>query len=361
MSSLLSAFPYPWAHREAQQLHATLTQLYPSGTQAAALASRAGLDTSLVYTEQSAYAVWTELLTEAAKHGLMRPLVQQAYDRLAPTSSVRSFLAALLAEVPPPLAAEGNDAGAGSGFLYADDTITEPEALLYADDLTLLTSKVPALITTLTKLVQLAPAVCRLTVEVSGQRQYGTAFRIGPTLLLTNWHVLHDHHSRQPATTVLAEFGYETEAVHAGCVAMQCNVATIQASQTNDWAVIEVAEVLGDEWPIIPLLYLAKPQLRSATYIVQHPGGSARRLGYVRNQVSYVNDRIVQYLTDTQGGSSGAPVFNEAGDVIAMHHLGGQPHILLGKAPLKKNEGILISRILDDFTTANIVLSGLPK
>jgi hypothetical protein len=323
------------------------------------LANRAGLDASLVFTEQSAYAVWTEILSEAAKHGLVRQLVQQAYDRLAITSPVRSFLKALLAEMPPPLDAEGNYPGPGSGFLYADDTITEPEALLYTDDLTLFTSEVPALIATLTKLVQLAPAVCRLTVEVSGQRQYGTAFRIGPKLLLTNWHVLYEQRSHHKATAVLAEFGYEAEVTNTGCVAVHCDVTSIQASQTNDWAIIQSAEALGDEWPIIPLKRLAMPQLRSATYIIQHPGGSAKRLGYVRNQVSYANDRVVQYLTDTQGGSSGAPVFNVAGEVIAVHHSGGQPHTLLGKAPLKKNEGILVSRILEDFASVNINLAEL--
>lgn len=352
MPTLLADFPYPWAQPEAQQLHATLTQLYPSGSQAVALASRAGIAPGMVFAEQAPYAVWTDILDEAAAHGLLRALVEQAHHRLAATSPARPFLAALLTDSPPPLAAEGD--GAASGFLHADDSISEPEALLYADDLTLLTNQVPALIATLQKLVRLAPAVCRLTVEVNDLRQYGTAFRIGPHLLLTNWHVLYNHRSQQPATSVLAEFGYESDAPHAGSVAVPCDVASIQANQHNDWAVIQLAESLGSEWPIIALTRLNRPLIRSAAYIIQHPGGSAKRLGYVRNQVSYVNDRLVQYLTDTQEGSSGAPVFNEQGEVIAVHHAGGQPHTLLGRPPIKKNEGILVSRILTDFDQRGI-------
>jgi V8-like Glu-specific endopeptidase len=357
MSSLLTAFSYPWSQREAQQLHATLTQLYPSGSQAVALVNRAGLSPGLIFAEQPAYDVWTEILTEAAKHGLLAPLVQQAHDRLAPSSPVRPFLTALLAGAVPPLDAELDSGGAAGGFLYADDTVSEQEALLYADDLTIFTSQLPKLITTLSQLVELSPAVCRLTVDLGGSSQYGTAFRIGPDMLLTNWHVLYDIRSKRRASAVMAEFGYETDTPHPAGMALSCDVTSIQANEANDWAIIRPTEALTSEWPIIPLQRLDRPQLRSATYIIQHPGGNAKRLGYVRNQVSYVNDRVVQYLTDTQGGSSGAPVFNEMGEVIAVHHLGGRPHTLLGKAPLKKNEGILVARILDDFAQQGILLS----
>lgn len=356
MTALLHAFPYPWSRPDAQQLHATLTQLYPSGTQAAALAERAGLSPGLVFTEQSAYDVWTSILTEAGRQGLVGQVVEQVHNRLSPSSPVRPFLAALLAGSPPPLAAEGEGAGAGSGFIYANDAVSEQEALLYADDLTIFTSQLPTLISTLQRLVALAPAVCRLTVELGDSSQYGTAFRIGTEWLLTNWHVLHEARSGRRATAVLAEFGYEAEVPDAGGAALPCDVTSIQANEENDWAIIRLAGVLSEEWPIIPLTRLARPLLRSATYIIQHPGGNAKRLGYVRNQVSYANERVVQYLTDTQGGSSGAPVFNAAGEVIAVHHLGGRPQTLLGKAPLKKNEGILVSRILDDFAQQGIVL-----
>jgi hypothetical protein len=357
MASLLDAFPYPWSQPDAQQLHLTLTQLYPSGSQAAALAERAGLRAGLVFTEQSAYDAWTDVLGEVPKHGLLRPLVQQAHDRLAPTSPARPFLAGLLTGSPPRMGAEVDGMGAGGGFLHADDTVSEQEALLYADDLTIFTSQLPGLIATLSKLAALAPAVCRLTVDFDNGSQYGTAFRIGPDLLLTNWHVLHDVRSKQRATAVIAEFGYETDGPTPASRAILCDVASIQANEANDWAIIRSAEALAAEWPVVPLERLERPRLRSATYIIQHPGGNAKRLGYVRNQVSYVNDRVVQYLTDTQGGSSGAPVFNEAGEVIAVHHLGGRPQTLLGKAPLKKNEGILIARILDDFLQYGISLT----
>ena len=45
-------------------------------------------------------------------------------------------------------------------------------------------------------------------------------------------------------------------------------------------------------------------------FIVQHPDGQQKRLGFVRNMITAVTDDRVQYLTDTQPGSSGAPVFD---------------------------------------------------
>lgn len=210
MRTLLTTFPYPWAYREAQQLHTTLTQLYPTGPQAVAVASRAGLSPALIFTEQSAYAVWTDILTEAAKQGLLRSLVQQAHDLLAAGSPRRPFLASLLADIPVALAAEPDSVGGAGFFLYASDAVSEPEALLYYDDLTISSAQLPALITTLGKLVALAPAVCRLLVTFEDASQcYGTGFRIGPTLLLTNWHVLYQPGTRTRAVTVMAEFGYE--------------------------------------------------------------------------------------------------------------------------------------------------------
>jgi V8-like Glu-specific endopeptidase len=77
-------------------------------------------------------------------------------------------------------------------------------------------------------------------------------------------------------------------------------------------------------------------------------------MGIIRNQVSFFDDRVVHYLTDTQVGSSGSPVFNEQGRLIALHHAGGRPQEVLGKPPLRKNEGIRISRIVESLRAQNV-------
>ena len=78
------------------------------------------------------------------------------------------------------------------------------------------------------------------------------------------------------------------------------------------------------------------PRVGDLTYILQHPSGHQKRLGFVRNTISDVKDGVVRYLTDTEPGSSGAPVFDTAGRLIALHHAGGRPVEVAGKPPCGK-------------------------
>jgi hypothetical protein len=111
------------------------------------------------------------------------------------------------------------------------------------------------------------------------------------------------------------------------------------------------------EWPILALDAAPPPQIGDLAYILPHPGAQQKRLGFVRNMISDIDDRVVQYLTDTEPGSSGAPVFDTAGRLIALHHAGGRPVEVAGKPPVSKNEGIRISRVLS-WLTANGVGTG---
>jgi V8-like Glu-specific endopeptidase len=347
--SILDEFPYPWHKVEAQQLHATLDQLYPSGEEAKALVKRARLDPGMIFFSQKSSLVWIETLDEAAKSGQTRALVQQARDLLNRNSPKRPFLDALLANEPAIVEGEPRAPDGAPRFIKSTDDVTENEALLYYDDLTIPVGKVPALVATLQKLTALAPAVCKLDVDIHGKGQSGTGFRVGPDLLLTNWHVLHDEKNGDTrATAVTAEFGYEDDGKGGalGATVVPCDVASIVANKADDWAVIRAQQPLQETWPVVKLSEAAEPTQGASAFIIQHPGGQRKRVGFVRNQVSEFDDRVVHYLTDTQEGSSGAPVFDGQGRLIALHHAGGRPQQIVGKPPVKKNEGIRISRVL---------------
>lgn len=81
--------------------------------------------------------------------------------------------------------------------------------------------------------------------------------------------------------------------------------------------------------------------------IIQHPNGGPKAVTVRENKVSSIFDDFVHYLTDTEPGSSGSPVFNDQWVVVALHH-SGVPD------PNKKNawianEGIRISSISNYF------------
>jgi V8-like Glu-specific endopeptidase len=361
MPNLLDAVLFPWFHPLAGLLHQTLTQLHPTGKAAGLLADQAGLDTTQVNLDQPPFYVWSDLLNLAARQGLTRALVQQVQNRLSPSSPHRGFLADLLANRSSAADAE-IQLGVGGAplpeFLGGVDEVSDPEALLYRDDLTMPIGKLPGLIATLQRLTNAARGVCKLTVEFPGVTKYGTAFRVGLDWVVTNWHVLHNKSTGKAARAVSAEFGYDDDGRDGlvPAVPVRFDPATIVTDQADDWAVIRAAEPMREEWSVLALSGATIPVVGGAAYIVQHPAGGRKRVGFVRNQVSDFDDRVVHYLTDTQEGSSGAPVFDEEGRLIAIHHAAGRPQEVLGKPPVKKNEGIRIPRVLTGLRMLGVAL-----
>lgn len=355
MASLFKEFPYPWHRRDAQQLHQLLSRTFYTQQAVLQLVLQSQLNPAAINFSQPVTFVWRETIDEAVNQGALRTLVQHAHDSLNAASPVRQSLAAILADNinpdPEPTTASGKP-----NFINGNSDIGKDEALLYRDDLMLQIGKVPTLIKVLQAMLHYSPAVCKLTLSINGYPQFGTAFRIGEDMLLTNWHVLHKLPEETPATAVHAEFGYEYDAADGPLppTIIECDAASIVSDKDDDWAIIRTKTPMDAAWPIIKLSEAASPKLNSPAYIIQHPNGDRKRLGFVRNQVSFFNERIVHYLTDTQEGSSGAPVFNSAGQLIALHHRGGEPQEVLGRPPTKKNEGIRISRIKEGLTAKNI-------
>lgn len=138
-----------------------------------------------------------------------------------------------------------------------------------------------------------------------------------------------------------AEFRYEDDGLGGVLDAdnIPGHVAAIRGDQAGDWAVIRAARALDSRWTAIDLSASAEPVVGSAAFVIQHPDGQRKRLGHVRNRVTDADDRVVHYLTDTETGSSGAPVFDGSGALIAVHHAGGRPQELFGQTPKVKNEG----------------------
>lgn len=84
--------------------------------------------------------------------------------------------------------------------------------------------------------------------------------------------------------------------------------------------------------------------------IIQHPATRAKEVAMNENILTHINANTIHYTTDTEGGSSGSPVFDNTWDIIALHHAAGDVapggHPVLG--PWVDNEGMRIDRIIDD-------------
>lgn len=357
MASIFDIDNFKWSDRRVQELYRSVIEQYPDVEEIKTASDFVGINGSKINWRKASAYVWKDVLDAAVRAALLRDLVQHLVDEGSPRNPRILFLKSLLDDVDTPLSAEPRGKNAAPLFLSGSDEITKQEALLFYDDLSVSIGLIPQLRTVLGTLLTLAPSVCKVISTIPEGTQYGTAFRIGAACLLTNHHVVHDKNDAR-ATRICAEFGYEEDAKGNGLATktILCDPQSIVADKTNDWAIVTPLEPLDPAWPIIPLQSDILPQVNQKTYIIQHPAGGRKRVAFIRNLITKVDENVVQYLTDTQGGSSGSPVFDEQGRVIALHHAGGLPQTSPGKSPVAKNEGIRISRVVEGLRKAGIAI-----
>ena len=225
-------------------------------------------------------------------------------------------------------------------------------------------------------------AVCQIErrdgIDVKN-KALGTGFLIGPDLLLTNQHVVED---QEYLTEIVAHFDYR---IDANGVPLPGRVVEFQPSFyfSSDPSLLDYAMLRLKEQPLQHMvlkakieglsylnlllqgkhrgyLVLAERFLREKYRInvIQHPDGRPMKVVLTHNYVSTdMTDTRVHYIADTMDGSSGAPVFNQSWEVVALHHSGKPYPPDTAKDTLKKawkgyfhvNEGIPIRALLKDF------------
>lgn len=353
MTSIIKSFPFAFDQPMGQELLRYLAAQFPGEREAWAFVEQHGISPLELSPGLSALNRWHEILDKAAPAGATEELVKAARD-LQPKNPRVVFLDALLAEKDCPVSAAPSKERDGLGFLKGTDGVNQHEALLFFDDLTIPAGHVPTFVETLKLVTEHVGAVCLLRVQNVIGSFFGTGFRIGPDLILTNDHVLFPN--KKKAIQVFADFGFDVDkqGKPLQVVALPGDVDSIKSDVGHDWGVIRVAN-LDPAWPTLKLDGGATPKEGDPAYILQHPSGQRKRLGFVRNTITDADDRVVHYLTDTQPGSSGSPVFDAQGKLIALHHAGGEPIEVAGHPPVVKNEGIRIERVLEDLKNLGLL------
>ncbi|MFI9307452.1 endonuclease [Streptomyces triculaminicus] len=198
---------------------------------------------------------------------------------------------------------------------------------------------------------------------------YGTGFLVSESLLLTNNHVLRDP---EQAGRGLVRFNYQAGPDGRQLEPVEFDLEPARFFVTDrhlDFTLVAVAARSrhGEPLGAFGRLGLSEAQgkviLGELVNIVQHPGGEPKQLALRENEVVDLLDDFVQYGADTRQGSSGAPVFNDQWEVVALHHAGvpakgadGRYLAVDGsvwtpeqgeeRLAWKANEGVRISRIL---------------
>lgn len=201
--------------------------------------------------------------------------------------------------------------------------------------------------------IKKAKSVARVLILRPNGTEAGTGFLLPNNLFLTNNHVIGDI-----ATAQIAKLQFDYE-VSINGLAMQptefmLDPANGFATSTNeDWTAVKVK---GDANTGFGAISLTATSIAKNDFvnIIQHPGGRYKQIGMYHNLVTHSDAKIVQYLTDTEPGSSGSPVFNSQWEVVALHHSGGFFQEPGAKQALLRNEGININVVMAGIKAANL-------
>ncbi|MFH2067836.1 MAG: serine protease [Pseudomonadota bacterium] len=199
-------------------------------------------------------------------------------------------------------------------------------------------------IAVLEKMTQISRAVVHITIPGMG---VATGFMIRPDVMMTNNHVFG---SADDAKEAIIRFNYQIDLSGNFLPTddYRCDVSFFHTNAQLDYSIVKLKGDPGLKWGYIQLPSDDTVKVQDDVFIIQHPGGEHKQIGLSDNEVAYVDDTVVQYLTDTMPGSSGSPVFNDSMRLIALHHSGGWlPEPSTGSTHFR-NEGIRISAILKD-------------
>ncbi len=214
---------------------------------------------------------------------------------------------------------------------------------------------------------------------------YGTGSLVSPRLIMTNNHVLEDRESARNSTiqfdflelldgtqTNLVEYSLAPDEFFMTDSALDFTLVAVDKIAIHG----ESLELRG--WS--PLLEESgKVVVGERVNIIQHPGGQRQQLALRQNRIVDVVGDFLHYEADTQQGSSGSPVANDAWQLAALHHAGvpnrdEQGRILLlsgvpwdrsrdtiGQIAWKANEGARISKIIEHVRSRETELSEIQQ
>lgn len=217
-------------------------------------------------------------------------------------------------------------------------------------------------------------AVAYIELNLPNQSRMATGFLISPDLLITNCHVIEDSDQALSATVFFdRELDIARVPLQASAFSLDPRRFFLSSPVDKlDFTIVALGKPLSGVTPLKDLGFCVlspagnKHAVGMNVNVIQHPNGYYKQLAIRNNLLTYRTDHALLYETDTEVGSSGAPVFNDSWDVIALHHW-GQPYLAktdLSAAPdipTHANEGVRISVIYETLQQALDGLASGPR
>lgn len=190
----------------------------------------------------------------------------------------------------------------------------------------------------------------------------GTGFIVGQNLLLTNHHVLN---SVDVARAASAQFDYEIPA--ADLLAMRLDAQPAFRSYKLDpqrLFVTSRADGSGLDYTFVWIEEAASKAFGSIgmerssfttremepVFVVHHPRGRLKETSLDDTETVRMRTTAIHYTADTDYGSSGAPVFDRNGRLIALHHARNSD------APIRMSDGREVDTVNEGIKIAAIAM-----
>ena len=158
----------------------------------------------------------------------------------------------------------------------------------------------------------------------------GTGSLVSPRLLLTNHHVLRDARWADRSEAIFDDEHDENGRGRTNVVFQLLPQEFFLTDPALDYTLVAVAPFSEGDRPQ-PLSTWGwnrldgsegKIVLGEPLNIIQHPNGQPKQVALQENKLIGVKEHWLHYETDTNPGSSGAPVFNNRWELVGLHHSG---------------------------------------
>jgi endonuclease G len=192
----------------------------------------------------------------------------------------------------------------------------------------------------------------------------GTGWLIAPGLLVTNHHVVDARRKVGMVEPDASAEDFRLQAEHTQIQFDYIENGSVD-SATGPGALLYSNAALDFALLRLPASAPARPALRLRTHVIrktpvqalgtavnvlQHPNGRPMRLGFRNNYVLTGDEQMLSYLTDTDVGSSGSPVCDDAWAVGGLHCGSRSISVagieILGQRYRRENYGVPIAAIL---------------
>lgn len=305
-----------------------LARLYPREVESREFVDRMGnIDASKIAFENQASLNWYQIITYVDQHGKVGKLLEVA---LAEYPEHDLFKVVSSGVIP-----KRNDGS--QEYTWQGDNKFDQEKIMGARS-TLID------VNYLEIGVLRAKSVVKIELE---DKSTGSGFLINDNLLVTNNHVLS---SIEIAKKSSVRFNYQKTIQGTTAPTVDYSLDPDKYFKTDKKQDMTIVAFHGNpsaDWPALELKS-NEAKMGDLVNVIQHAGGGLKQISMSPNVIAYIDDEIVQYLTDTLPGSSGSPVFDKDWNVIAIHHSGGwvvEPADS-GKSTYYRNQGASVDQIM---------------